>query len=250
MKASTGTGRGSPTPWRGSGGRDDDPPPNPPRARGGLVGLLVGAGALLLVVALIVVALARFTAWRPSLTNPFGTRTIDRSQPALLLSLQDLSVYKAATANLQLIIDLEKDARFVPSFIKGERTLFVAAGSVDAEVDFSRIDKDAIKVSADKRTATITLPHPTLGRVRIDPNASYVASRQRGILDRLGSAVSDDPNSQRELYQLADRRIAEAAQQSDLLTRAEQNTRATLEGMLRGLGYTRVTVTFTGSPPH
>jgi Protein of unknown function (DUF4230) len=250
MKASTGTGRGSPNPWRGSGGRDDDPPPNPPRARGGLVGLLVGAGALLLVVALIVVALARFTAWRPSLTNPFGTRTIDRSQPALLLSLQDLSVYKAATANLQLIIDLEKDARFVPSFIKGERTLFVAAGSVDAEVDFSRIDKDAIKVSADKRTATITLPHPTLGRVRIDPNASYVASRQRGILDRLGSAVSDDPNSQRELYQLADRRIAEAAQQSDLLMRAEQNTRATLEGMLRGLGYTRVTVTFTGSPPH
>jgi Protein of unknown function (DUF4230) len=250
MKASTGTGRGSPNPWQGSGGRADDPPPNPPRARGGLVGLLVGAGALLLVVALIVVALARFTAWRPSLTNPFGTRTIDRSQPALLLSLQDLSVYKAATANLQLIIDLEKDARFVPSFIKGERTLFVAAGSVDAEVDFSRIDKDAIKVSADKRTATITLPHPTLGRVRIDPNASYVASRQRGILDRLGSAVSDDPNSQRELYQLADRRIAEAAQQSDLLMRAEQNTRATLEGMLRGLGYTRVTVTFTGSPPH
>ena len=248
MRAST--DKGSPGWWPGHGGHDAAPPPPPPRGRGGLGGVLVAAGALVLVVALIVVALLRFTAWRPTVTNPFGTRTIDRSQPALLLSLQDLSVYKAATANLQLIIDLEKDARFVPSFIKGERTLFVAAGSVDAEVDFSRIDKDAIKVSADKRTATITLPHPTLGRVRIDPNASYVASRQRGILDRLGSAVSGDPNSQRELYQLADRRIAEAAQQSDLLTRAEQNTRATLEGMLRGLGYTRVTVTFTGSPPH
>jgi hypothetical protein len=203
-----------------------------------------------LVVALIVVALLRFTAWRPSLANPFGTRTIDRSQPALLLSLRDLSVYKAATANLQLIIDLEKDARFVPSFIKGERTLFVAAGSVDAEVDFSRIDKGAIKVSGDGRTAEITLPHATLGTVRIDPDASYVASRERGILDRLGSAVSDDPDSQRELYQLADRRIQAAARQSDLLARAEQNTRATLEGMLRGLGYSRVTVTFTGSPPN
>jgi hypothetical protein len=217
-----------------------------PRARGGLAGLVVGAGAVVLVIVLIVLALLRFTAWRPSLTNPFGTRTIDRSQPALLLSLQDLSVYKAATANLQLIIDLEKDARFVPSFIKGERTLFVAAGSVDAEVDFSRIDKGAIKVSGDGRTAEITLPPPALGKVRIDPNASYVASRQRGIFDRLGSAVSDDPNSQRELYQLADQRIRAAAQQSDLLARAEQNTRATLVGMLRGLGYTRVTVTFTG----
>jgi hypothetical protein len=247
MKAST--DRGSPGWWPGSGGRDEGPP-QPPRGRGGLAGVLVAAGAVLLVVALLVVALLRFTAWRPSLSNPFGTRTIDRSQPALLLSLQDLSVYKAATANLQLIIDLEKDARFVPSFIKGERTLFVAAGSVDAEVDFSRIDKDAIKVSADRRTATITLPRPSLGKVRIDPNASYVASRQRGILDRLGSVVSGDPDSQRELYQLADRRIHAAAAQSDLISRAEQNTRATLQGMLRGLGYTRVTVTFTGEPPH
>ncbi len=245
--------RGRPSWWQGSGGGDGPPPGawgRPRRAYGGLAALLMGAGVLVLVVALIVVALLRFTAWRPSLTNPFGTRTIDRSQPALLVSLQDLSVYKAATANLQLIIDLEKDARFVPSFIKGERTLFVAAGSVDAEVDFSRIGKDAIKVSGDGRTAEITLPHPTLGKVRIDPNASYVASRERGVLDRLGSVVSDDPNSQRELYQLADQRIQAAAQQSDLLPRAEQNTRATLEGMLRGLGYTRVTVTFTGSPPH
>jgi hypothetical protein len=244
MKASTDR---QPPAW---GPAPGGPPPASPRGRGGLAGALLAAGAVLLVVALIVVALLRFTAWRPSLTNPFGTRTIDRSQPALLLSLQDLSVYKAATANLQLIIDLEKDARFVPSFIKGERTLFVAAGSVDAEVDFSRIDKDAIKVSDDRRTATITLPRPSLGKVRIDPNASYVASRERGIIDRLASVVSDDPNSQRELYQLADQRLAAAARQSDLISRAEQNTRATLEGMLRGLGYTRVTVNFTGEPPH
>src|ERR671931_1462202 len=91
--------------------RDERLSAAPQRARGGLAGVLVATGALLLVVALVVVALLRFTAWRPSLTNPFGTRTIDRSQPVLLLSLQDLSVYKAATANLQLIIDLEKDAR-------------------------------------------------------------------------------------------------------------------------------------------
>ena len=86
--------------------------------------------------------------------------------------------------------------------------------------------------------------------MRIDPNASYVASRERGIIDRLASVVADHPNSQRELYQLADQRLRAAARQSDLIARAEQNTRATLEGMLHGLGYTRVTVTFTGPPPH
>ncbi len=235
---------------RGPGtGSPRDGWPQPARPRGRWAGLAVGLGAIVLVVALLVVALLRLTSWHPSLTNPFGTRTVDRSQPVLLLSLQNLSDYKAATANLQLVIDLEKDARFIPSFIKGERTLFVAAGSVDAEIDFSRIGKGAIKVSDDRRTAVITLPHPALGKVRIDPDRSYVASRDRGILDRLSSVVSDDPNGQRELYRLAEQRIQAATLQSDLLPRAEQNTRAMLESMLRSLGYTKVTVTFSGSPP-
>src|SRR6266542_2448416 len=98
---------------RGPGtGSPRDGWPQPARPRGRWAGLAVGLGAIV-----------------------------------LLVSLQNLSDYKAATANLQLVIDLEKDARFIPSFIKGERTLFVAAGSVDAAIDFSRIGKGAIKVS-------------------------------------------------------------------------------------------------------
>jgi hypothetical protein len=236
----------------GSGPSGSGPAPDwyrPPRRRGPIVTALVGTVAFVVVLALVVGALARFAQWRPSLSDPFGTRSVDRSQPVLLQSLQDLSLYKAATGNFQLIIDLEKDARLIPAFIKGQRTLFVAAGSVDAEVDFSRIGRGAIEVSNSGRTARVTLPHPALSRVRIDPDKSYVASRDRGILDRLGSLFSDDPNSQRELYRLAEQRIQRAAVSSGLLARAEQNTRAMLESMLRSLGYTEVTVTFTGPGP-
>jgi hypothetical protein len=211
--------------------------------------VLVGAAAVIVVLALVAGALARFAHWRPSLSDPFGTRSVERSQPVLLQSVRDLSLYKAATGNFQLIIDLEKDARFIPSIIKGERTVFVAAGSVDAEVDFSRIGRGAIEVSNGGRTAKVTLPHPSLGNVRIDPDKSYVASRDRGILDRIGSVFSDNPNGQRELYQLADKRIQAAAISSGLVARAEQNTRAMLESMLRSLGYTEVTVSFTGPDP-
>lgn len=234
----------------GDPGRDTAPAGWPPPRRFGsrLAALAIGAGAVVVVIALLVAALLRFTSWHPTLTNPFGTRTTNRSQP-VLLSLQNLSVYKAATGNFQLIVDSEKDARFIPSFIKGERTLFVAVGSVDAEVDFSRIDKDAIKVSDNGKTAEITLPAPALGKVRIDPNLSYIASQQRGIIDRLGSVVSQNPNREGELYQLAEREIRDAAQRTNLLARAEENTRATLEGMLRSLGYTKVIVTFTHTRP-
>ena len=69
-------------------------------------------------------------------------------------------------------------------------------------------------------------------------------SRERGLLDRLGSVLSDNPTSERELYRLAQAKMQAAAASSDLAARAEQNTRAMLESMLRSLGYTQVTVTF------
>jgi hypothetical protein len=124
----------------------------------------------------------------------------------------------------------------------------VAAGTVDAEVDFSTIDRGAIEVSADGRSARITLPKAHLTRAHIDPDRSYVFSRKRGLLDRLGSVLSDNPTSERQLYQLAEDRLAAAATQSGLVEQAERNTRAMLESMLRSLGYREVTVTFRDPP--
>jgi Protein of unknown function (DUF4230) len=71
-----------------------------------------------------------------------------------------------------------------------------------------------------------------------------VFARERGLLDRLGSVLSDNPTSERELYRLAQDKMQAAATESGLVARAEQNTRAMLESMLRSLGYTEVSVTF------
>ncbi len=45
---------------------------------------------------------------------------------------------------------------------------------------------------------------------------------------------------------MAEQKLAEAGAKSTLVDRAEENTRKMLEGMLRSLGYTSVTVVFTG----
>jgi Protein of unknown function (DUF4230) len=207
----------------------------------------IAAGVLLLVLVLAVSSLGNLRWW-PSFPNPFGAREVDRSQPVLLKAIEDLEVFKAATGNFQVVVDLEEGSRGIPLLIKGERTLFVAGGSVDAEVDFSGIGEGAIKVSADGERVEVTLPRARLTQARIDPAQSRVFSRERGLLDRLGSVLSDNPTSERELYQLAQAKMQAAAAQSDLLARAEQNTRAMLESMLRSLGYTDVTVTFRDPP--
>ena len=64
----------------------------------------------------------------PGLKDLFGTQTHDRSGPALLQSIQDMSRYDAASGNFQVVVDLEKDAKFLPSAVRGSRTLFVGNG--------------------------------------------------------------------------------------------------------------------------
>src|SRR5215210_8463698 len=165
--------------------------PRPSRLRGvaiaGVIVVAVLAGA------------GRLGNLLPSLPNPFGSETIDRTQPALLQSLADLHEYHAATANFQVYVDTEKDTRFVPSFIRGERTVYLAGGSADAVVDFSQLDERSIQVSPDRTAVTVVLPSPTVADPTVDPEKSQVVSRDRGVLDRIGSVFSDSPTSERPL---------------------------------------------------
>ena len=183
----------------------------------------------------------------PDIKNPFPTETVDRSQPALLKALEDISQFHAAQGNFQVTVDSEKDTKFVPAIIRGERTVFSAVGSVDATVDFSGLDERSIAVSPDRLSATITLPAPNLSAPRIDPKQSGVVSRERGLLDRIGSLFSDSPTSDRPYFVAAEQKLAAAALGSDLRVRAESSTRTMLENLVRSLGYTSVTVVF--SPP-
>jgi hypothetical protein len=178
----------------------------------------------------------------------FGSKTIDRSQPPLLVELTDLSEYHAASANFQAIVDLEKDTRYLPDFLSGQRALMVAAGTVDATVDFSGLTDENIAVSEDRKSVTVTLPKPVLDDVVLDNDRTYVETRDRGLLDRVGGVFSGNPTNDQPLYQAAADKLHEAAANSELLELAEQNTRSMLEGLLTSLGFDEVTVVFEEPP--
>ncbi|WP_324788152.1 DUF4230 domain-containing protein [Streptomyces sp. H51] len=180
----------------------------------------------------------------PGLKDLFATETHDRSGPALLQSIQDMSRYDAASGNFQVVVDLEKDTKFLPDAVRGSRTLYVGAGTVDAYVDLGRVGKDDVTVDDDRTSATLRLPHAALGRPSLDPDRSYAVSKQRGLLNRLGDLFSDNPNSEQAVQKLAVRHIGEAARQSGLTARAESNTTDMLEGLLHSLGFKVVHVTY------
>jgi hypothetical protein len=207
--------------------------------RRGFVRTVVTGVVVLLVAALALLGLRQLSTW------PFGDEQRDRSGPAVLTAMRDLSEYHAATGQYQVLIDIQQDAKFLPDIIKGKRTIFLAIGSVDAYVDFRKLGDDAVSVSADRKSVSITLPRAQLSQPNIDPDQSRVLNQDLGVIDRLGNLFSDQPNPQnQQMYQLAQQRLADAAKQVGLQKRAEDNTKATLEKLMRSLGFTTVTITF------
>lgn len=218
----------------------DRPAPARRASRGGRAAVI----ALLLVAGLVLLGalgLRALGGW-PSL--PFGSEQVDRTGPSLLTSVADLEEYHAATGSFQVIVDLERDTRFVPSLISGERTTFLATGSVDAIVDFTGLDGSAVTTSEDGRGVRFSLPPARLGPADVDLSSSRVLDRDRGVLDRVGGVFSDNPTSERKVAALAEDKLDAAAAESDLRKRAEENTRDMLTGLARSLGYTEVEVVF------
>jgi hypothetical protein len=221
--------------------RDGDATP-PARQRGGAARWIATIVLVLLALGLLVLfLLARFVSG----FDPFDRETVDRTQPAVLLALQDLSQYRAATGEFQVIVDTEDQVRNLPLALAGERTLFVASGTVDAAVDFAGIGPDAVRVDDDRQRVTIALPAAELTEATVDPDASYVFSRERGLLDRVAGMFNDNPTSERELYQAAEDKLETAAVDSGLRDLAERNTEAMLRSLLTSLGFTDITVTFS-----
>lgn len=180
----------------------------------------------------------------PGLRDVFREDTHDRSGPTLLKSIQDISRYDAASGNFQVVVDLEKDTKYLPDAVRGTRTLYVGAGTVDAYVDLGKVGEDDVTVNDDRTSATLRLPHAALGEPSLDPDRSYAVSKQRGLLDRLGDLFSDNPNSEQAVQKLAVRHIGDAAKESALTARAETNTSDMLEGLLHSLGFKEVKVTY------
>ena len=181
-------------------------------------------------------------------TNPLREETVDRSQPALLKSLTDLAELHAAEGRYQVLVDVEKDTRYVPAALKGTRVVYSATGSVDALVDLSAIGPGSVRV--DGSTVHVTVPSVRLAEPALDLAESRVVSRDRGLLDRIGSAVGEERNPDQQLLVLAEDKVGRAAgEDAQLRQRAEANVRTTIAGLVRSLGFTDVVVDFAAAPP-
>lgn len=222
--------------------------PRPPRAgllrsglRGGTAGVVIGAGVTLVVV--LVIAVGLIAAF-----DPFARETVDRSGPAVLEQIRELEEFTAAEGSFTQDVDLEDDARYVPSLLAGRRVVALMTGTVRATVDFSQLDDDAVQVSDDRRRIRVSLPEPRLNPAEIDEESARVIARERGVFDRVGDFFAANPADDGPLYRAAREKVDAAAAESDLLEQGRSTTERWLRTFLGAAGFDEVVIDWQERP--
>jgi hypothetical protein len=208
--------------------------------------LLVAVASVVVVAA--VAVLGTLAGW---VSNPFSSPDdVEIDTASALIELRDLADYHAASGTFEVVVESDQDADYLPDLVKGRNTTMRVAGSVDAVVDFSELSAGAIVVDPDDPTAvTVTLPGARLSDPLLDHERTEVLSRERGVFDRIGDAISGDPANDEALYRMGEDELRRLATETELQERGEANTRKMLEGMLGSLGFERVTVRFEAPLP-
>jgi len=180
--------------------------------------------------------------------NPFASEQVDRSAPAVLERIQELEEFTAAEGQFVQTVDFEQDAKYLPSFLKGERVIASVQGNVAATVDFGSLDQDAVKVIDDRRTISLRLPAPVLQPADIEEASTKILTRDRGVLDRAEDFFSSNPTDDTPLYRAAEKKVDAAAAQSDLEQTARTNTERWLRTFLGAAGFDEVTISWAPAP--
>ncbi len=203
-------------------------------------------GVVSLIVAAIIGAMVISAVWRIAgvLKNPLATEKVDRTGPALITALTNMARVEGSSGTFQVVVDIQDDAKYVPAALKGERIIYLAQGSASGTVDLGGLNATSITVDEVLKTATIIVPQAQISNVRIDLTRSKVLSHERGLLDRLGGAAGDAPAMHPDLVARAETQLKDAATESQLRQRAEENTETLLRSIATGLGYTTVNVEF------
>jgi hypothetical protein len=205
----------------------------------------------LVVVPLVVIALTLvglLVVGVVSTFDPFASNRVDRSAPAVLERIQQLERFTAAEGQFVQTVDLERDAKYLPSFLKGERVVASVQGNVDATVDFGGLGKDAVRVSGGGRTISLRLPAPELQPADIEESSTKILTRDRGIIDRAEDFFSSNPVDDTPLYRAAEKKVDAAAARSDLRETARTSTERWLRTFLGAAGFDKVEISWAPAP--
>lgn len=224
---------------------EDDPPASAGCAR----------GAFFIALALVALGVLAYWGFNRGLVdaadrlNPFAANGVDVPNPfqpvpteitvdraAVVRQMQALSRLETYTYLTEQVITAERGGNEFYNFFRGDKLLLIASGEVIAGFDLNKLREGDVVVSADGRSATVALPPAEILVSRLDNNKTQVYSRETGIF------TQGDPGMETEARRVAEGRIVEAACDAGILSRASEQGRRAVEGLVKSFGFESVMV--------
>jgi Protein of unknown function (DUF4230) len=219
-------------------------PQRPAKDRGNFLGrLLGGLMTKVIVLAVIVLVGAYVLVAKLENLNPFTSHTTITST-VVLGKLTKIEQVHVATRSYPVDVKITQSVGIIPCFLICNQMELKGSGTDDAIVDLSRLARRDVSIDQATKAVTVRMAVPTVGPAELDPAASAITS-SHGVVSDVTQAFRDNPNGYRPLYAAAESQIHDAAKRDqDLLTAAEQSTRAMLTQLLGAVGVKKVIVDF------
>ncbi len=164
--------------------------------------------------------------------------TIVRPTPDVLVAVKDMARLESTSFHMERVIDLsDKQSQLFGLLQTEDAILLVAVADVSAGVDLQKLSTNDVSADPVAKTAKIVLPGPEVFHAELDNGRTYVHTRRTGALARR------QENLETRARQEAERTLVSAAVQAGLLSRAGEDARRAVEGVVRALGYDHVEVT-------
>ncbi len=183
-----------------------------------MAGLILGGGASLV---------DRMLSGLGILPAPTPTATVV-SGDAIVQQIRQISRLETTTYSIERVIEVRQSDAYWPDWLRGDRLLLIAHGTVVAGIDLEQLQPSDVIVSADGKTASVTLPAArifNLGSI-LDNAKTRVYDRQQGLL------APPNENLETQARQAAEGQILAAACDEGILERATEDGRIAVTNML------------------
>jgi uncharacterized protein DUF4230 len=164
----------------------------------------------------------------PGVLWPRSRLAIRDSQPTVVQEIRSLARLETAAGTMQQVVEGERSFGPLPTWLMGDRVLFVAQGEAIAGVDLTQLRPEDVRVAGGR--VQVHLPEPAVLTVRLDEQNCHVYDRTVGWLSR------PDPQLESQVRQRAVEKLTQAALDRGLLLTARSNAETTVASLLRNMG--------------
>jgi hypothetical protein len=161
---------------------------------------------------------------------------IDASRPAVVSQIQRLQRLETVVFGMDKIVAGERESKYLPKFLAGDRLLLIVFGEVTAGIDLNKVQIGDVDVDPEGPAIRLRIPEPEIFSSRLDNDKTRVYSRETGLFSSL------DPQLETDVRREAERQVRQAAVEGGIIDPAKTNARETLTAFLQGLGFAQVTV--------